>query len=160
MILVFSSVLVAIFAPLSISNSHIIHMPETKRILSGEDGILKLNNSHAQLRKLNDSLTDIIRTKQPGPLGSDGSKGSRGQKGQKGDRGIKGEQGDRGVIGSQGPKGGRGPTGEKGERGPRGEKGTENGPKGEKGEKGEGPFVPPGPREIDLGRNSKGDTKV
>ena len=27
MILVFSSVLVAIFAPLSISNSHIIHMP-------------------------------------------------------------------------------------------------------------------------------------
>ena len=70
---------------------------ETKRILSGEDGILKLNNSHAQLRKLNDSLTQIIRTKQPGPLGSDGSKGSRGQKGQKGDRGTKGEQGDRGM---------------------------------------------------------------
>ena len=66
--------------------------------MSGEDGILKLNTSHAQLRKLNDSLTQIIRTKQPGPLGSDGSKGSRGQKGQKGDRGIKGEQGDRGMY--------------------------------------------------------------
>ena len=66
--------------------------------MSGEDGILQLNTSHAQLRKLNDSLTQIIRTKQPGPLGSDGSKGSRGQKGQKGDRGIKGEQGDRGMY--------------------------------------------------------------
>ena len=31
MILVFSSVLVAIFAPLSISNSHIIHMPGKHR---------------------------------------------------------------------------------------------------------------------------------
>ena len=33
MILVFSSVLVAIFAPLSISNSHIIHMPGKNRSL-------------------------------------------------------------------------------------------------------------------------------
>merc|ERR1712224_498197 len=49
-----------------------------------------------------------------------------------------------------------------GERGVLGRTGNSgrDGPKGEKGDKGEGPFVPVGPIEIELGDNSKGDTKV
>ena len=56
----------------------------------------RLKESHENLIKLNGTLTQIIRKKQPGPAGSDGVKGSKGDLGQKGGRGMKGTQGDRG----------------------------------------------------------------
>ena len=56
----------------------------------------KLKESHKYLVRLNKTLVQVIKKKQPGPTGSDGAKGPSGDKGQKGDRGSKGMQGNRG----------------------------------------------------------------
>ena len=69
---------------------------EAKLVLSGEDGLSKLKESHKYLVRLNKTLVQVIKKKQPGPTGSDGAKGPSGDKGQKGDRGSKGMQGNRG----------------------------------------------------------------
>ena len=69
---------------------------ETKRVLSGDDGFSKTNETIKSLMTLNRTIAEMIRNKVKGPSGDDGSKGSNGDYGQKGDRGMKGIQGDRG----------------------------------------------------------------
>ena len=71
---------------------------ETKRVLSGNDGFSKTNETIKNLMKLNGTIADLIRNKVKGTSGDDGSKGSKGDYGLKGSRGMKGIQGDRGEL--------------------------------------------------------------
>ena len=71
---------------------------ETKRILSGQDGISKANDAHQKLVQVNTTLSQIISNKQVGPPGDVGIKGAEGSKGEPGEKGIKGIQGARGKL--------------------------------------------------------------
>ena len=76
---------------MQLSNSFL----ETKRVLSGEDGFSKTNETIKSLMTLNGTIADMIKNKVKGPIGEDGSKGSKGDYGQNGDRGMKRFQAER-----------------------------------------------------------------
>ena len=78
--------------------NNIFSVSETRRILSGEDGLDNAKYDIEHLNKLKDRIKTMLGKKKPGSDGMKGSTGNNGSRGERGDKGIARTQGDRGNI--------------------------------------------------------------
>lgn len=163
----YCTIMMAIWIPVTISNSYTIHSPDTNKILTGGD-VTEMVNEHADRSKdLSDRIQTLNNTRDTkGPKGEKGVPGNKGVIGDKGIDGISGIKGRKGSKGSKGARGNGGERGDKGERGIAGPKGNSTGdtgpqgPKGEKGEKGDSPPTPSPPTIFNISKADKGEVNV
>jgi len=162
----FCTIMMAIWTPITIANSYIIHNAETNNILTGGANIAMVEQHKTKAMQLKDRIKKLDGQNKVGPKGEKGPLGEKGEKGVIGEGGIFGIKGRKGTVGRTGPLGNDGETGNKGEPGVKGLKGNSTGdpglkgPKGPNGEKGDGPPTPSLPKVYNITRAFKGDKKV
>jgi len=163
----YCTVMLAVWIPIAISNSHTIHSTETNKILIGRDVTEMVKEHHYRAKQLSDRIERLNKTRDAkgpkGEMGLPGDKGVKGQKGETGMPGVKGRKGSKGIKGSRGNKGEWGDKGERGVPGPKGNNTGDTGPQGpqgQKGEKGDSPPQPSPPTIFTISQAEKGDANV
>jgi len=162
----FCTIMMAIWIPITIANTYIIHDADTNKYLTGKANIVMVEQHKTKAMQLKDRINKLDGQNKVGLKGEKGPLGEKGEDGGTGEGGIKGNKGRKGSKGTTGPSGNDGEKGNKGDPGIKGHKGNSTGdpgpkgPKGQKGEKGDGPPGPSLPKVYNITRAFKGDKKV